>query len=300
MTKSAIIIGCGDIGRRFAALAQAAGFNPIFGTYRSEDTAAKLSAQGIQPYPLILDAPGNSTALPTANATILYCVPPPGGGFHDSRARNFCHLLSLAPKPARIVYLSTTAVYGNHGDNWITEQTEPAPNTSRGHRRLDAETAFTQFSHQNHVPLIILRVAGIYGPDRLPLQQLLSGHPVLSPAEAKPTNRIHADDLAAVCLTAAEHGATGAIYNVCDGHPTSITDYFTSAAALLSLPAPRQISMDEADKVMTPLMLTYVREGHLISNQKMITELKISLRYPTLIDGLPSCMPPDWTPPDEE
>ena len=105
-----------------------------------------------------------------------------------------------------------------------------------------------------------------------------------------------ADDLANICLAASGRDES-AIYNVCDGHPGTLTEYFAAAATLLGFPAPPQITLDEAHKVMTPLMITYVREGHLISNAKMIAQLGIRLRYPSLAEGLASCRPADWQPP---
>lgn len=294
MSKSVIIIGCGDIGKRFAALASRNGFEHIYGTTRTPEHTDKLATSGITPILANLDDPTTLATIPTADATLLYCAPPPGGGFQDSRARNFCHALAAMPRPTKIIYISTTAVYGDNGDELITELTPPAPATSRGRRRLDAEETFQQFGRDHHVPVTILRVAGIYGPGRLPLQQLRSNHPVLIPAEAKPTNRIHADDLATICLAAAERGVDQAIYNVCDGHPGTLTEYFTAAAALLGFPAPPQITLAEAHKVMTPLMLTYVREGHRISNRKILDELGVTLTYPTLAKGLANCRPTDW------
>lgn len=294
MAKKVIIIGCGDIGKRFATIAAQNGFDQLYGTTRTPEHTDNLSALGITPILANLDDPTSLGAIPTADAVLLYFVPPPGGGVHDSRARNFCHALSAMPRPAKIIYISTTAVYGDNGDELITELTPPAPGTSRGQRRLDAEATFQHFGKEHHVPVTILRVAGIYGPGRLPLQQLRSNHPVLIPAEAKPTNRIHADDLANICLAAVERGGDQAIYNVCDGHHGTLSEYFTAAAALLGFPPPPQITLAEAHKVMTPLMLTYVREGHRISNRKIIDELGITLTYPTLAEGLASCRPPDW------
>ncbi len=294
MSRSVIIIGCGDIGQRFAALAACNGFKPLYGTTRTSENSDNLLTRGITPILANFDDPTSLGHLPTADATLLYFVPPPGGGIHDSRARNFCQALPELPRPSQIIYISTTAVYGDNGDELITELTPPAPDTSRGRRRLDAEKTFQQFGREHHIPVTILRVAGIYGPGRLPLQQLRSNHPVLIPAEAKPTNRIHAEDLANICLAAVDQGVDQEIYNVCDGHHGTLTEYFTAAAALLGFPAPPQITLAEAHKVMTPLMLTYVREGHRISNRKIINDLGITLTYPTLAEGLASCLPPEW------
>jgi nucleoside-diphosphate-sugar epimerase len=137
--------------------------------------------------------------------------------------------------------------------------------------------------------VVILRVTGIYGPGRLPVNQLTSGQPVLDERLASLTNRIHADDLVRVCLAAAERGEDGDIFNVSDGHPGTMTEYFNAAADLLGLPRPRQVSWEEAQQVMSPLMFSYVSESRRLDNRKMREKLGVTLRYPTLAEGMPAC-----------
>lgn len=292
------LAGCGDIGVRVAERAAHSGYSPIIGMIRTPEKAERLVLAGIDPVLINLDDPDTMKSLPVADSFLLYSAPPPGGGFADTRVRNFCSAMERSGVPQKIVYISTTAVYGEvPAGEWITETSPATPTSSRGRRRLDAEETFSTWGREHNVPVIILRVVGIYGPGRLPLSQLLSGQPVLVPEESKPTNRIHADDLADVCCAAMEKGEGGAVYNVCDGYPGTLTEYFTAVAELLELPLPRQVSMQEAEQVMSPLMLSYVREGHLISNAKMLKELGVSLRYPTLAEGLPGCRPEGWMPP---
>jgi nucleoside-diphosphate-sugar epimerase len=134
--------------------------------------------------------------------------------------------------------------------------------------------------------VVLLRVTGIYGPGRLPLARLQQGHPVLNEAESPPTNRIHADDLAAVCLAAADRASDGEIFNVSDGQPGTMTQYFNAAADLLGLPRPPQVSMVEARQVMTPMMLSYLTETRRMDNRKMLAKLGVTLCYPDLASGL--------------
>jgi len=136
------------------------------------------------------------------------------------------------------------------------------------------------------VPVVILRVTGIYGPGRLPLARIQQGHPVLREEESPPTNRIHADDLAAVCLAAAEKAGDGDIFNVSDGQPGTMTQYFNAVADLLGLPRPEQVSMAEAKQVMNPMMLSYLQETRRMSNDKMLRRLGVVLQYPDLASGL--------------
>jgi nucleoside-diphosphate-sugar epimerase len=137
------------------------------------------------------------------------------------------------------------------------------------------------------VPVIILRVSGIYGPGRLPLMQISQGQPLLREDESGPSNRIHADDLAHICCSAAEKGRDGEIFNVSDGNPSSMTAYFNACADQLGYPRQPQVTMEEARQVMSPLMFSYVSESRVIDNCRMLERLGVSLQYPTIAEGLP-------------
>ena len=187
-----LIIGCGDIGCRVAALALEQG-GRVAGLVRSPEKVARLEERGIRPVVANLDEPETLRGLPTRGATLFYFAPPPGGGHLDTRVRNLCAALAPGEEPAKVVYMSTSGVYGPSGDAVVTEETQPDPQTARGKRRLDAEQVFAAWGRERAVPVVILRVTGIYGPGRLPVSQLTSGQPVLREEEASFTNRIHAD-----------------------------------------------------------------------------------------------------------
>ena len=157
-----------------------------------------------------------------------------------------------------------------------------------GKRRLDAEAAFLAYGTLMGVPVIILRVSGIYGPGRLPLMQISQGQPLLLESESGPSNRIHADDLSAICLAAAERCRNNEILNVSDGSPSSMTTYFNTCADLLGYPRQPQVSRAEAGHVMSPLMFSYVTESRIVDNSRMLERLRVVLRYPTCLEGLPA------------
>lgn len=275
-----LIVGCGAIGRRVVALALARGMK-VSSFRRNEDEVA-----GATTYTGNLDQPATLAGLPVKGAGVIYLAPPPGGGNEDTRMRNF--LASIAPgeEPQKMVYISTSAVYGDCGTATVTEESEANPQTSRGKRRLHAERLESEWGRERHVPVVILRVTAIYAADRLPVTQLTTGQPVLREEESLPSNRIHADDLSRICLAALERGKDGAIFNVSDGSSTTMTSYFNAAADRLGLPRPRQVTMEEARQVMSPLMISYFSEGRVVSNRKMIEELGIELLYPDLASGL--------------
>jgi len=127
-------------GRRFSALV------------RSPDKAAELESLGIRTTIADLDDPATLTGLPTAGAILFYFAPPPGGGHEDPRVRNFCAAIEPGAEPARMVYMSTSGVYGDCGDAIVTEETPAVPQTPRGKRRLHAETLFREWGEERKVP----------------------------------------------------------------------------------------------------------------------------------------------------
>lgn len=284
-----LIIGCGDIGQRVAQLCQQRG-NQTSGLARSEDSENRLRRLDITPIPGDLASPVTLTNLPTKDAEIYYFAPPPSEGVTDPYLHNFLAAICEDVLPARMVLISTTAVYGDCHGEWITENQPVNPQTDRGHRRLDAENTCRSWAEKNHVPLVILRVGGIYGPGRLPITRLQKGLPILREEESPFTNRIHQDDLASICVAAAQYvknvGNQVAIFNVADGQPGTMSQYFKDVAKACGLPKPPEISREQAQQQMTAGMLSYLRESRCIDNSKLINELQITLKYPTLEQGL--------------
>ena len=141
------------------------------------------------------------------------------------------------------------------------------------------------------VPVVILRVPGIYGPGKLPLERLRKGLPLLREADSPYTNRIHVDDLIVTCRAAMERGRPGAAYNVSDGQPSNMTDYFNRIADFTGLPRPPTISRDDIDQ-LSPAMRGFMDESKRLSNRRLREELGVTLLYPTLEDGLAACITP--------
>ncbi|WP_428311067.1 NAD-dependent epimerase/dehydratase family protein [Hydrocarboniphaga sp.] len=282
-TSPALIVGCGDIGLRVARQLLDRGI-AVHGQVRSTASAQALSQAGITPVIADLDAPATTAA--ENYELVFWFAPPPPSGDGDPRIRAW-----LAHNtPQRLVYISTSGVYGDCGNRWIDE-TEPCkPQTPRGRRRVDAEAALADHAERGGTEVVILRVPGIYGPGRMPLERLRQGLPVIVESESPTTNRIHADDLAGAAIAAAEHGQAGAAYNVSDGSPTTMTDYFCRCAALLGLPEPRRVGMDEARRTFTPAMLSFLEESKRLLTSRMRHELGFAPRYPDLASGLPTCI----------
>lgn len=279
-----MIAGCGYVGRRLAEAWRERG-RTVGCLVRSPEKAGHLQAEGYPAAAVSLDddIPPLSGL---AGAVLYYLVPPPGGGVCDTRARRFIGMMEATGRPARIVYMSATSVYSEIGGGVVTEASETLPASAMGKRRLDAERAFLEYGTAYGVPVVILRVSGIYGPGRLPLMQISQGQPLLREEESGPSNRIHADDLVAVCLAAADRGEAGELFNVSDGHPTSMTSYFNACADALGYPRQPQVTLEEARRVMSPLMLAYVSESRIIDNARMLERLGIRLAWPDMVAGI--------------
>ena len=274
------IVGCGAVGRRIARLALAQGVSVC--TFNR----GEAGLPGTRHFTASLDDPAGLQGLPTRGAGVIYLAPPPGGGNEETRVRSFCAAIAAGEEPEKLVYLSTSGVYGDCAGEAISEEQKPNPQTSRGKRRLHGERQFAAWGRARGVAVVVLRVAAIYALDRLPVSQLKSGQPVLCEEEALPSNRIHADDLSRICLAALDRGKDGDIFNVSDGSSGTMTGYFNAAADRLGLPRPAQVTMEQARRVMTPLMISYFSESRVLDNRRMLDQLGITLLYPDLEAGL--------------
>lgn len=282
--KSILIVGCGDVGQSVAAQWAHQAVD-VYGLRRQPPA----SWQGIRPVATDLDEPAPSLDCPTEQALIYYFAPPPPRGSHDSRAAHFLAALANKPRPARLVVISTSGVYGDRGGRWVSEEAQPAPAVDRARRRWDMEQQFRRWCEAQGVDLIILRVGGIYGPGRLPLKRIREGIPVLREDLAPSTNRIHVDDLARVCVAAARVDRRFRVYNVSDGQQSNMTEYFLTLADYFGLPRPPQVDWAQAEQVMSEGMLSYLRESRRMDTSRMRAELDVQLQYPTLEQGLASC-----------
>lgn len=278
------VVGCGYTGRRLLKLCRAAG-RDFFGTVRSAASLQELASLDARAGILDLDAAGGPMPREwLEHRAVIYTAPPPGTGTTDPRIRRFLARLSAAP--ATLVYLSTTGVYGDTAGNTVDEDTPPAPGSERGQRRLDAERALHDWSGEAGARLRILRVPGIYGPGRLPLDRLRQGAPVLRDEEAGAGNRIHVDDLAAVSLAAADHAGPEQLFNVGDGCHASMSEYFRLVARAAGLPEPPQLPLAELLARVSPAMRSFLVESRRVDTSRMRTVLGYQPRFSDLETGV--------------
>lgn len=283
--RKVFIIGCGDIGRRTAALWLTRGVQ-VAALARNDGRAQPLRQLGITPSIGDLDQPASLRDLPLTGALLYYFAPPSAQDDTDRRMRTVLALMANGKRPEKILYLSTTGVYGDNHGAWVTEDAPLQPCAPRSKRRVDAENQLRAFGVTHGVSVVILRVPGIYGPGRLPIEAIRTRRPVLDESESGYTNRIHAEDLARVCVVAAERGLAGRVYNVSDGHPGTMTAYFNQLADALGQPRPPVITRAEAQGVLSPGLLSYLDESRRVDNRRMREELGVELLYPFLAAGL--------------
>jgi len=290
-----IIIGCGYVGRLVASALLDQG-EAVTGVVRGEESARAIAALGAEALRLDLEQDdldvlcrAGRAAKHSAGERMFHFAPPPGQGVEDPGTARLLDFFARRGNPRRLVYISTTGVYGDCDGAWVDETRPVNPRAERSLRRWDAEQQLRRWSRASAAELVILRVAGIYACDRLPIERIRSAQPVVEVDEAPWSNRIHADDLVEVCLAAMDRGPNGGLYNVCDGDPSTMTDYFCRIADAAGLPRPPQIPLAEAPGQVSAGMLSYLRESRRLSNRRMLDELGVRLRFPTLADGLDAC-----------
>ncbi|MBK1655545.1 SDR family oxidoreductase [Allochromatium vinosum] len=279
-----VIVGCGYVGERLARQYIERG-DSVLGLVRSRSGLERLAAAGI---PAVRHDLTGADPMPgsLAGTRLFHLAPPPAQGQEDLHTRRLVASFDQAGHPRRLVYISTTGVYGDCAGAWVDEDWPTQPTLDRSRRRLDAEECLRRWSREHGGELIVLRVAGIYGPDRLPLERLKRGLPLVRPEEAPYSNRIHVDDLVTVCVAAMERGRHGAIFNVSDGQPSTMTDYFIRIAEAAGLPHPPLITMAEASAHLSEGMMGYMSESRRLSSRRLREDLGVELQYPALAEGL--------------
>lgn len=279
-----LIVGCGYVGERLAR--EFTGRYDTTGMVRSAEKAASLTQRGIRAVAIDLDRVRKGAVIPERldQAAIVYLAPPNPTGESDLRIDRFLQIASVPP--STFVYMSTTGVYGDTGGARVDESTQVEPQTERARRRVSAEEMTRVWCTERRVRRVVLRVPGIYGPGRLPLDRLRNREPVLAPDEAGVSNRIHVDDLVQACVAAILNPEARGVYNVTDGNSCTSTEFLDRLAALSGLPAAPRISMDEAQLTFTPERLSYINESRSVSNDRMLRHLGVKLKYADMDEGI--------------
>jgi nucleoside-diphosphate-sugar epimerase len=282
-----LIVGCGDVGLRVARALPA--FVRVLALTSSPARLASLRGQGIVPLLGNLDDPRTLARLSGLAHRVLHLAPPPPEGWRDARSLALTRVLRLRTAPLALVYGSTSGVYGDCQGAQVCESRPVNPGTPRAIRRVDAERVMRFLGRSTGVTTSILRIPGIYAPDReggTPRERLIKRTPVLRKKDDVYTNHIHADDLARAAIRAMWGGAPQRIYNVNDDSDMRMGDYFDTAAKLFRLPKPPRVPRSTASDQLSLMVLSFMGESRRMDNTRMKQELKLRLLYPSVHDGL--------------
>ncbi len=280
-----LIVGCGDVAWR--ALPRLVRRYRVYALLRDADEHARWRAAGAVPLAGDLDDRAGLGRCGGLADAVLHLAPPPDRGDRDTRTRHLLAALGRGKSlPQRLIYISTSGIYGDCAGAVVDETRAPHPATARALRRLDAERTLRAFGRATGVAVAILRAPGIYAADRLPLERLAKGTPALADADDVFTNHIHADDLAAACCAALVRARPNRAYNACDDSHWKMGEYFDRVADAFALPRPPRLTRAEAARQLSPLQLSFMRESRRLSNRRLREELRLALAYPTVADGI--------------
>ena len=268
--KRLLIAGFGDIARRAAP--------SLANSFELRILTRKTGMD--------LDRPESLSALEPVRA-VLHCAPPPPSGATDTRTANLLNALENGKiLPTRFVYISTSGVYGDCGGALVDESRAPNPRSDRAIRRANAEAQLAVWCRKQRVALVVLRAPGIYASDRLPLERLRAGTPVLRDADDAYTNHIHAEDLAAICARALDDAAPAGTYNASDDSRIRMGAWFDLVADHAGMPRPPRVSRAESAGRVPPELLSFMNESRRLDNTRLKQTLGVRLRYPTVREGL--------------
>lgn len=287
-----LIVGCGDVARRTLPLLTRR--YRVYALVRKPDAqlSAEFAHSGFTQICGDLDRPETLRRLAGLASLVLHFAPPPDSGkpaaAGDPRTR---HLIAALRRgkilPRRLVYISTSGIYGDCGGAVIDETRPARPQTARAMRRVDAEEELRRWGRTPGAPIVsILRAPGIYAADRLPLERIRRGDPVLGPDDDVYTNHIHADDLARASVAALRRGRPNRAYHASDDSALRMADWFDCVAGTFDLPRPPRVSRAEAGELLSQAVLSFMSESRRLDNSRLKRELGMRLRYPDVAAGL--------------
>lgn len=287
--KNVLIVGSGDVAER--ALPWLTERFRVFALVRSPERAQVLRALGARVVQGDLDDRRSLQRLAGLADLVLHFAPPPLQGTTDPRTRALLAAFGTRRSlPQRIVYISTTGVYGDCQGASIDETRRCQASTARARRRVDAERSLRRFNRRGGSTVSILRAPGIYAAERLPLPRLARGDPVLCAADDVFTNHIHAEDLARLSCLALFRGRACRVYNAVDGSDLKMGEYFDLVADLFGMARPPRLAREALASALSPMALSFMSESRRISGARLLCEFRVVLRHSTVSEGLSAAL----------
>ena len=276
-----LIVGCGYVGFALGAELARRGHG-VHGLRRTAGSRPELAAAGIKPITGDISRPLEGD--PEAYDWVVNCVSSSKGDAADYRTvylngmRNLLHWLTAAP-PKKLVYTGSTSIYGQTDGSEVDERSPTVPSGETAKILLATEQALFEESKKAGIPASVLRVAGIYGPERgYWLKQFLNGEARIEGTGERILNMVHRRDVAGAIIRTLERGRAGEIYNVVDNEPVTQLEFFRWLAATLRRPLPLA-----AEEVNPPRKRAMTNKK--VSNEKLRTELGYQFEFPTFREG---------------
>ena len=300
-----LLVGSGDVAERLVKQLNARGAHcRIRALLRhTPDSAewARWRDLGTAPIEADLDRPQSLRRLRGIADSVIYLAPPADDAAVESGDRRLNRFLAALhgarSLPRRLVLIGTTGVYGNRQGAFTSETCPVHPQTARARRRVAAEQTLRRWRRSRSRAGLsgepeqrptggILRVPGIYAVDRLPVERLRAGTPALCPQDDNWTNHIHADDLARISWLSLYRSGNLRTINACDQSQLKMADWFDAVADATGLPRPERLPREELKTRVSPMLYSFMSESRRLDNTRLIQELRIRLRYPTVHDFL--------------
>jgi nucleoside-diphosphate-sugar epimerase len=279
-----LIIGCGYVGLPLGAELVRQG-HLVWGMRRSAGAAGEMSAAGITPVQADITRPETLETAPAGFDWVVHCVSASGGGVEEYRkvylegTRNLLAWLR-DPPPQKLVYTSSTSVYGQSDGSWVDETSATESTAPTSQILLETEQLLLDAARRSGVPAVILRCAGLYGHGRgYWLRQFLSGAARIEGRGSRFLNMLHRDDAAGIIEGALKAGRPGEIYNAVDDYPVSQLVLLEWLAAELNQPLPP--SVPEESGVARKRGVTNKR----VSNRKLKRDLGYVFKFPSFREG---------------
>jgi nucleoside-diphosphate-sugar epimerase len=281
-----LIVGCGDVGLRVLRLLR--GRLRVIALTSTAARVPALRAAGALPLVGNLDDAPSLARLAGVADWVLHLAPPPGQGTHDPRTAALLRALARAHRVQRLVYASTSGVYGDAGGARFDETRTPRPATARALRRVDAEQRVRRHGRVAGVTASVLRVPGIYALDRDggdPRERVRRGAPLLAPADDVHTNHVHADDLARACIAALFRAAPQRVYHASDDSQLTMGEHFDAVADAFGLPRAPRLPRDALRASVSEMQWSFMSESRRLDNTRLKRELRVRLAYPQPADA---------------
>jgi nucleoside-diphosphate-sugar epimerase len=279
-----LIVGCGYVGLSLGAELVKQG-HEVLGLRRNSGAEPELNAAGITPLLGDITQPDHLAKLPSQYDWVINCVSSSGGGAEDYRrvylqgTQNLINWLSAAP-PKKFVYTSSTSVYGQTDGSSVKESSPAEPAVETGKILVEAEKVLVESAQQRSFPAAILRVAGIYGPQRgYWFQQYLKNEAKIEGKGERLLNMIHRDDVVGAIVAALKSGRAGEIYNAVDDEPVTQLAFFQWLSATLGKWMPP--FADEVETAERKRGQTHKK----VSNRRLKMELGYQFKYPNFRQG---------------